>query len=429
MSEEDWPPPIKSEDTTAGVALREYARVTSDDPGEAAAYARVMARVERSPARPRWWLAAAFGATVAAGLLWILRPGTTAIPSPPGPPPPMVAKATASPPAAAPELLLTAAPTALPAGRVLLAGGVVATLAAGTQATGRLAEGTLDLALSAGSLALEVPPRQPGQAVLLTAGGLRFTIVGTVLSLRRQGQRVELDVTSGLVAVSQEGDHVATVASGESWSAALPPANPPAPDRRPRIARRPSPQGCERIPMTRWQDRLACYRQEAQKGGPAGEHAQHLLARYLRDDVVDLTAALDAFEAQRARFPRGELRADADRAIIELLPLLGRHAEALVETQSFLDARPDARDRAEIRLMRGDIYRTIFGDLLRAEREYIEGTSGRGRTGDDSRFLRALCLEALGRLDDARDAYADYLAQAEPAHAREARRRMDRLAR
>jgi hypothetical protein len=112
-----------------------------------------------------------------------------------------------------------------------------------------------------------------------------------------------------------------------------------------------------------------------------------------------------------------------------LLPRLGRHAEALVETQSFLDAQPEAEDRAEMRLLRGDIYRAIFQDAMSAEREYEEGAESPGRTGDDSRFLHALCLEALGRTDEARLAYRDYLAHPRTAHAGEAKRRMERLVR
>jgi hypothetical protein len=167
----------------------------------------------------------------------------------------------------------------------------------------------------------------------------------------------------------------------------------------------------------------------ARKGGAEGEHGLHALARYLRDETFDLTAALAAFESQRARFPHGSLKVDADRAIIGLLPRLGRYGEALVETQSFLDAQPDAEDRAEIRLLRGDIYRAIYKDAIRAEREYGEGSDGKGRAGDDSRFLHALCLEALGRMNEARRAYRDYLAQPVVAHAQEALRRMDQLSR
>jgi tetratricopeptide (TPR) repeat protein len=434
MREEDrnWPAPLRSAPTPAGAALREYERVLHTHPDEDAAYARVSARIERSPRRARWPIAAGILALAAPALIWLLRPDRTALPTHARPG--TASETVTKPPlpratAAEPTLRLGSAATPLPPGKLVLEGGIEAALSAGTRATGRLVQGTVDIALASGTLDLQVPPRKPGQAVLITAGQLRFTVVGTALSVRRQGQRVSLNVAEGLVAVSQDGDHVATVATGESWSAPLPPTSPPERVAHARVARLPLPKGCERIPVSRWQERLACYQQEAKKGGPAGERAQHLLARYLRDDVVDLTAALNAFEAQRSRFPRGRLRADADRAIIGLLPRLGRHAEALAESQSFLDAWPAAEDRAEIRLLRGDIYRAIFDDPLRAEREYDEGTEAQGRTGDDSRFLRALCLEALGRVDDARLAYQDYLAQAETAHAREARRRMERLAR
>jgi hypothetical protein len=268
--------------------------------------------------------------------------------------------------------------------------------------------------------------------VLLTARDHRFTVVGTDFTVSSAPGRLELVVMEGLVAVSRSGDHVATVASGESWSVnpSLPtPASPHHGDAAPRVARRPAPEDCARFTAEQTPQKIACYREQVAKGGPEGERAQHALARYLRDDVVDLSGALAAFESQRSRYPRGELRVEADRAVIELLPRLGRHAEALVETQSFLDSHPDAEDRAELRLMRGDMFRAIFQDLMSAEREYDESAGAGGRTGDDGRFLRALCLEALGRMDEARSAYRDYLAQAGTAHAAEAQRRLQRLAR
>jgi tetratricopeptide (TPR) repeat protein len=230
------------------------------------------------------------------------------------------------------------------------------------------------------------------------------------------------------VAVSNEGGHLATVAAGETWSIALPSSAP----RKfaPRVSRGTSAKDCARFAADKQlQERLQCYREQARGRGPDSERAQYQLARLLRDGLGDLAAALSAFELQRSRFPRGDLKIEADRAIIELLQRLGRHAEALAETQMFLDENPDAEYRAEIRLIRGDIYRAIFRDPMSAEREYDEGAGADGRTGDDSRFLRALCLEALGRLDEALLAYKEYLAQAGTAHAREAKRRMEHFAR
>jgi hypothetical protein len=425
--DESWPAPLKTEPRPAGAALREYEQETSETPNEAAAYGRVLARLERPRAFGRWvW---ALGTTAVAFssllLLWPGRPTTPTISGSPG----SLAEAPA-PAAAFPSIPLGANPTALPRGKLVLAGGVSAELAAGSSASARMHNGTLDIVLASGRIVLHVPPRPIGQALLIAADQFLFTVVGTVFSLSKDAHRLDLHVSEGLVAVSRTGEHVATVAEGERWEASPAAPSPPLPhpqDRAPRVARRTPEQGCERFTGDQGPQKIACLRELARKGGPEGERAQNALGRYLRDDMADPTAALAAFEAQRARYPRGELRADADRAIIGLLPRLGRHAEALVETQSFLDAQPEAEDRAEIRLLRGDIYRAIFQDTISAEREYEEGAEAKGRTGDDSRFLHALCLEALGRTNEARLAYRDYLAQPGTVHAREAQRRMERL--
>ena len=431
--DESWPVPLRTEPGEAGTALREYEQTPTAAPNEAAAYQRAMARLELPSTRWRYLLAMGTAATALGTLLCVLRPGTPAFTnSPLRPGHQSGAMAKAAPPLPAtprtePVVQLGMVPTTLPTGKLTLAGGITGELAAGASASARQQSGTLDIALASGRIELRVPPREVGQALLIAADQFLFTVVGTRFSLAKQSRRIDLEVSEGLVAVSSGGEHVATVASGENWSVDLPPADSRWQESAPRVARHTPRQDCARFAPRQQQERLACYREQARKGGPEAEHAQHALGRYLRDYEVDLTGALAAFEAQRARFPHGELKTDADRAIIDLLPRLGRHAEALVETQSFLDAQPEAEDRAEIRLLRGDIYRAIFQDVMSAEREYEEGTGADGRTGDDSRFLHALCLEALGRVDEARLAYRDYLAQPGTAHAREAQRRMERL--
>jgi hypothetical protein len=426
--DESWPAPLKTEPRPAGAALREYEQETSETPSEAAAYGRVLARLERPRALWRW--AWALGTTAIAFssllLLWPWRPTTATISGSPG----SLATSPVPEPMVARPVQLGSVPVTLPAGHVDLGLGVSATLSNDGRATARLQDGTMDIVLAKGVIFLRVLPREVGQAVLVTAGHHLFSVVGTDFRLAYDADHLQLLVFKGLVAVSSTGEHVATVAEGEHWEAfpaAPSPMLPHPQNRAPRVARRTSEQGCDRFTGDQGPQKIACLRELARKGGPEGERAQNALGRYLRDDMADPTAALAAFEAQRARYPRGELRADADRAIIGLLPRLGRHAEALVETQSFLDAQPEAEDRAEIRLLRGDIYRAIFQDTISAEREYEEGAEAKGRTGDDSRFLHALCLEALGRTNEARLAYRDYLAQPGTVHAREAQRRMERL--
>ncbi len=430
--EANWPAPMKTEPSAAGAALRQYEQETGVTPNEAASYHRALANIERPSTRPRWLVAIGATALAVPALLWLLRSKTNPPLSPTHTPSASVASAPLpAPPKAAPleaSIQLGMVPTELPTGTIDLGGGITAALADQTSATARFQKGTLDITLASGSIELHVPPRGIGQAVLVTAGDHRFTVVGTVFTVSHPPRRLDLAVSEGLVAVSKEGAHLATVAAGETWSLALPSFTP----RRfaPQVSRGTSAKDCTRFAAdTQVRERIQCYREQARGRGPDGERAQYELARLLRDGPGDLTAALGAFELQRSRFPRGDLRIEADRAIIELLPRLGRNAEALAETQMFLDEHPDAEYRAEIRLVRGDIFRAIFRDVTSAEREYDEGAEANGRTGDDNRFLRALCLEAMGRMDEARSAYQDYLAQAGTAHAREAQRRMERLAR
>jgi tetratricopeptide (TPR) repeat protein len=177
----------------------------------------------------------------------------------------------------------------------------------------------------------------------------------------------------------------------------------------------------------RTQEALTCYQEQAAQNGLAGETALYELARLWRDSFGQLDRALAAFQAQRARFPSGVLRTEADLSIIELLPRLDRHADALAESEQFLAAHPKAERSGEIHLLRGNIFREVLRDLDHAEREYARGAEAGGRVGDDSRFMHAVCLEALGRVDQARKAYETYLLQSGATHAPEAKKRLERL--
>jgi hypothetical protein len=177
------------------------------------------------------------------------------------------------------------------------------------------------------------------------------------------------------------------------------------------------------------QEALSCYQNQAAQGGLAGETAQYEVARLWRDTFGNPARALAAFKEQRFRFPHGVLRIEADLSIIELLPRLDRHADALAESAQFLNTHPTAARRGELRLLRGNIFREVLRDLDHAEREYALGAESGGRAGDDSRFLRAVCLEALGRVHEAREAYDTYLSQPGALHAQEVKKRLERLGR
>jgi tetratricopeptide (TPR) repeat protein len=174
-------------------------------------------------------------------------------------------------------------------------------------------------------------------------------------------------------------------------------------------------------------DALACYQDQAAQSGLAGETAQYEIARLWRDSLGAPDRAVAAFQTQRSRFPNGVLRVEADLSIIELLPRLGRHADALAESERFLAAHPKAERNGEIHLLRGNIFREVLRDLDHAEREYAHAAESGGRFGDDGRFLHAVCLEALGRGGEARKAYEAYLLRPGAIHVQEVKKRLDGL--
>ena len=159
-------------------------------------------------------------------------------------------------------------------------------------------------------------------------------------------------------------------------------------------------------------------------GGLDAEVALYEAARARRDAA----AALEAFLEHRRRFPGGVLHREVDLSIVELLPKVGRHREALDESAALLAARPGER-AGDLRLLRGNIYREVFRDYARAEAEYA-GVVGSAAIADDAGFWRGVCLEQLGRPAEAAAAYRAVLVSG-PAgpRAAEARRRLDAIAR
>ena len=382
------------------------------------------------------------------------------------------------------SIRLAALPVSLPTGNVALVEQATAVLSADAVATGRAQAGDTEIVLSKGSIELHVLPRTPGHDFAVNAGLYRFTVVGTAFTVSQTRSRLQLLVSEGTVAVWRGTKRLATVGAGAEWSAEVSPAASarpqapraeaepssavalvePLPHETPALVPPPVPAAAiagaptSTSPLTpaptsassaraatqaapvalrrdcgqlaaskRTQEALTCYQEQAAQNGLAGETALYELARLWRDSFGQLDRALAAFQAQRARFPSGVLRTEADLSIIELLPRLDRHADALAESEQFLAAHPKAERSGEIHLLRGNIFREVLRDLDHAEREYARGAEAGGRVGDDSRFMHAVCLEALGRVDQARKAYETYLLQSGATHAPEAKKRLERL--
>jgi len=468
----DWPLPLVTKQGALGDAVRAYAQNTGDTTSETASLAQVMARMERRPRHApaiALWVAVGALATAAGFFLLVGHSPKTPTPTqvvaiqssaPPAVLPPRwnaqaaADRKTPAPAAPAlPSLRLGNQTVALPTGASDLVGQARATLSADAVASVSAQGGATEIALQRGSIELHVLPQAPGQRLVVVAGHHRFTVVGTVFTVSRIQTRIELRVLEGAVAVARGARQLAVVRAGGHWNGAEPPfpSQPMATAREPsaEAARQPErPPPATPIPPThtpsaveparedcrqlvaarRTQEAVGCYQQQSLRNGLAGETAAYELARLWRDTLGQPDRALATFEAQRTRFPAGALRREADLSIIELLPRLGRHAEALAETHRFLSAHPGDERKGEIYLLRGNIYREALKDLPHAQLEYALGAGAKGRAGDDSRFFHAVCLEALGKTEEARAAYQSYLRLRGGAHSAEAKERLSKLA-
>jgi hypothetical protein len=170
-----------------------------------------------------------------------------------------------------------------------------------------------------------------------------------------------------------------------------------------------------------------CFVRRSQGAGLSAEMALYELARLRRDVLGDTEGALGALGDYRQRFPTGSLRNEVDVSRIELLARLERRQEALSASEQLL-ATPAGRERAaELRLLRGKVFRAS-GSLREAVAEYAIAERLGGSLGDEATFLRAQCLEALGDVAAARQAYERSAQSAGPRRS-EARERLAALPR
>jgi tetratricopeptide (TPR) repeat protein len=155
---------------------------------------------------------------------------------------------------------------------------------------------------------------------------------------------------------------------------------------------------------------------EARGSGLTAEVALYEAARLRRDNLTDLPGALSLLREHRRRFPTGTLAYEVRLSMAEVLPKVGRYREALTDIDWLLGAQAGAERRGELLLLRGHVLRQGFENWADAERAYAQAAEVRGadgRAADPAAFWRAVCLESLGRKDEARRAYAAYLARAQ----------------
>jgi tetratricopeptide (TPR) repeat protein len=176
-------------------------------------------------------------------------------------------------------------------------------------------------------------------------------------------------------------------------------------------------------------DAVNCYLADSHESGRASEMALYEAGRVRRDELGDVAGALEAFEQYRTRFPNGMLRSEADLSIVELLPKLGRHREALDEIGRLLTRAGGQERAAELYLLRGNIFREVLEDFAGAERDYAAAEAALAPEAGEATFFRGVCLQALGRAAEARAAFERYLGAGPGRFGEEARRRLKILAR
>jgi ferric-dicitrate binding protein FerR (iron transport regulator) len=379
--------PLREESGRAARCLTAANDSARPAPGE---QARAWAALQRRRQQRRaGWLPALVGAGALAALatgVWIVRQpadsGRAAIV--------VSAPARSSVPAREPvPAAMAPSPGRLPAGDTTLAGGVRVRLSAAgvanvmrpdpSRARITLDSGTLDVAFDGAAGLDKVEVRAAGHQFEGQAG--RFTVGA------RPGA-VTVAVHDGRVAVWTSRRMLAQVFAGQRWS-----SSDRTPARAPIVARA-SPEDAV-APATEARDCLrlagngateaaiACLEAQAAHPGLTGELALMELARIHRDVKADLPAAERALAEYGRRFPRGSLVDEAGSTRVEILLQLGRASEALARAETL--------------------------------------------PGDDGIFWRAVCLAKLGRDEQARAAFDDYLTRPGGTRRTEALRRRGEL--
>jgi hypothetical protein len=256
--------------------------------------------------------------------------------------------------------------------------------------------------LQAGTAALALAPSEPGSpgAPTMALGGLSIAVPAADASAL--GTVSATPPSSPPASAPAPGAAPAPALAARPVALRVVPA--PAPVRGgapPVLSAAPRLDDCRS--SARSADALACYRRLAATDGLAAEVALYEAAALCRDRLGDAECSLTLLREHRARFPAGALAPEVSISIVEILPRVGQHRQALAESTALLAAEPDGANAGALHLLRGTTYREGLGDCRRAEAEYA--LAARGRTAPAASFWRGVCLEQLGRFEEAAAAY------------------------
>jgi tetratricopeptide (TPR) repeat protein len=162
---------------------------------------------------------------------------------------------------------------------------------------------------------------------------------------------------------------------------------------------------------------VACFEQLGSSSGIEAEVALYEAGRLSADRLAQPQRAIGALDARRERFPNGAMQVEAEWLRARTLARSGKVQEALTASEALL-GNPAGRTIANpLHLFRNKLYRDALHDCSKAVIEFVALLGEPGPIGDEGEFSRAICLESLGRREDARAAFETYLRRPEPAQA------------
>jgi ferric-dicitrate binding protein FerR (iron transport regulator)/TolA-binding protein len=162
-------------------------------------------------------------------------------------------------------------------------------------------------------------------------------------------------------------------------------------------------------------------------GAPAveSEQACYLLAQTLARDVGDAPRAVAAWRRAAERFPRGLLAPEVAFRLGESLLEAGDARGGVAQLDRYLAEHPGAPHADEAHLLAAAALRDRLGDCAGAIQHFaaVAANGRRGPRAETALIGQARCLQGLGRKDEARRAFEQYLKLApDGRHADEARR-------
>ncbi len=125
-----------------------------------------------------------------------------------------------SPPQAQPRAAGLSDALPLPEGESSLSSTTLVALSRGSSAHTTLVGARPVVTLDFGELEIRSNERDEARRTEIWAGGYRFTDIGTVFAVSRQGEEVRLLVREGLVDVATETQPIARIVAGQKWQSA-----------------------------------------------------------------------------------------------------------------------------------------------------------------------------------------------------------------